>query len=352
MPMEFDVKLEAVKDFLKSTRTASAVYDGKFKLIWSNDGDLFSYFPDLRYKIDSSELPFTKEKTFSVKAAGKVLPLTMTPYYSGKKVIFYICVIHKSENIIELMRKSEIQENARHLINTQYGVIAHIISVANAFEQNLDYATSEQKHDSVMKQIASATLLMSQLNTLNLLWEDDEFEEDCVASVSDLYTFIKDECNEELEQVGRRIEGSREYGNSFVAFSVKRLTIILMNLIQNAFLYSPPKTGVIFNLRFSSGKAVITVENQVAEPEQLLMPVQRSGLSITLIRRAAADINGSLRYNESGGRAEAELILPLVKSANNKNLNAKQREYLHERFKPVHLFLNEVIQKEMLDKNI
>lgn len=341
--MEFNVKYEAVKEYLNSSRSPSAVYDSRFKLIWSNDDDFFSGLGELKSTLNPSDLPLVKERTISLKSAGKTVPLTLTPYYSDKKLLFYICKAYKNETILELVRKSEIQDAARQFIYSQYGIISHIITVSNAFEHNLDFATSEMKHDSVSKQIASATLLMTQLNTLSLLWDDDEFDEDQISSVSDLYTCVRDECNIELEKIGRKIEGIREYGNSYVALSSKRLTVIVMNLIQNALLYSPPKSGIIFSLKFSSNKAIITVENKT---EKTAQNVLRPGLGIPVINNAVAMINGTLKYEESGGNAVAELILPLVKSENYKTLNAKQKEYLHERFKPVRLFLNEVLLKE------
>jgi len=140
----------------------------------------------------------------------------------------------------------------------------------------------------------------------------------------------------------RDISFKSEVLRGSVRIDPKAFTVVIMNLLQNALLYSPDAGTVAVALKNSGKAAVITIKNKKGggNPEPA-----RSGLGIPLSKKIVEWHGGELEIADGKSSFVSKITLPLIKAESTFELNSAffdYSDYVSERFKPVNLFLEEV----------
>jgi K+-sensing histidine kinase KdpD len=116
--------------------------------------------------------------------------------------------------------------------------------------------------------------------------------------------------------------------------------------LQNALLYSPPKSAVVITVRGNTesqaGFASIGITNLLEEKFQ--DDDEHLGLGILLCRKIAQHYNGKLEYIEINGTSTAELQFPREEDTS-MPLCSDFADYVAEKYRPAKLFMYEVLAK-------
>jgi signal transduction histidine kinase len=179
-----------------------------------------------------------------------------------------------------------------------------------------------------------------------------------LVSAEQLLLRIVGECRKLLESAKTARHGIKlelECSAATIRIDEKAFTVAIMNLLQNAFLYSPPKSTVIVKLSNTpseNGELVtVSVTNLVGHPaETLRTPLagisdESAGLGIPLCEKITAYYGGNFEIvNESNGNHTTKMSFPLVEYDYVENLKSDYDEYVSERYKPVHIFMQVVLE--------
>lgn len=119
-------------------------------------------------------------------------------------------------------------------------------------------------------------------------------------------------CNEALVGSGRRVECRLPQSEKlYIRADVRHAVAAVLNIVQNALLYSPKNSVPMLEVRRSGRRIFVTVENENARAsgEETVCTV-RSGYGIPIIRRFAALTEGELRLSLDGDIAAVRLDVP------------------------------------------
>jgi signal transduction histidine kinase len=159
-----------------------------------------------------------------------------------------------------------------------------------------------------------------------------------------------------------------EYNDDFpqnpefaVKITEKAFTLAVMNLLQNAFLYSPPNTTVIVSIELESDEdsgdelVCVSVTNLSGSDAELLRGYtmqsgfgatdESAGLGVPLVNKIAACYGGNLKFVSINGRIIAKFSLPLHETSDNRSklqLQSDFSEYIGEKYGFVRAFMAEV----------
>jgi K+-sensing histidine kinase KdpD len=144
----------------------------------------------------------------------------------------------------------------------------------------------------------------------------------------------------------------------------KLFTLAVMNLLQNAFLYSPPESEVELSLNADKNHAFISVNiiNTSGVEAEVLRAYSNSaneecaGLGIPLTSKIAVCYGGNLEFIRLGTKIIARFSLPLINFAAPVNsystLESEQTEYEYEyenianHSDPIWIFMQEVVKTQ------
>ncbi|MCL2071366.1 MAG: hypothetical protein FWH07_03925 [Oscillospiraceae bacterium] len=165
-------------------------------------------------------------------------------------------------------------------------------------------------------------------------------------------TAIKDALEHEMEidteylpeSVGCKLQFVVKNKKSSVKIDEKAFTLAVMNLLQNALMYSPPNTTVIVKLDtifMSDDERYVCVSVKNLNGLKKCDP----GLGLTLCKRIAERCGGMFECIHERGCITAKIMLPLQNEEPGVGLSSEFVEYFSDRYKPVKLFMYEVVER-------
>lgn len=130
---------------------------------------------------------------------------------------------------------------------------------------------------------------------------------------------VVDSCNAELLNSGRYVDFVCDEPYIFINAQQRHVVSVLVNVIQNALLYSTrdcvPQLTITTSNNTPSGEAIIRLVNNSAlyvEGERRNYAWQRMGYGIPMVRRFAEFSGGSFELREENGIFTAIIELPII----------------------------------------
>jgi K+-sensing histidine kinase KdpD len=247
------------------------------------------------------------------------------------------------------MRASE--EKVDQVLHAITQGINQIVNISTFFESSitvdtpLSPADKTQHIDLIDSLLYASCRLLTQSQNITAMFS--EIPNDSNIRIGELLDIVAKECKESMELVGRKLVYGKAEGNALVRMSERRFTLIMMNLMQNALLYSPAQSTISVDLTYEQNFAVIEVANFVEPQKQVISRYsERAGLGLMVVRGSAEQAHGSFSAVKKDEFFVARLRLPINHEPGVYALSSRFREYTSERFKPVHLFMNEILRKE------
>jgi len=230
--------------------------------------------------------------------------------------------------------------NLENIVGYARESVNRVIAAAMILEQ-------QQRHNTVVSDLvhSSCRLLTQNINLAYMCGDGLYADDKSLINIGEVLDSVIEEAELILVPSERDIDFKGAEFTDAARICPKAFIVVVMNLLQNAFLYSPKESAVRVTLEESeSGReAVVTVKNTVGEKDR----EQRSGLGLMLAEKIVEWHGGVFETFETDGEFTARISLPTVKpgAAEFNSPVFDYSDYVSERFKPVALFLDEVVER-------
>lgn len=325
-----------------------AVLDLNFNALWTNSEDFFGKGFNLLEHTEEIISPSPKEQVISLRANGKNHSAQLLPIMEGIDTICYLLTVQTTDQLLEMINHSQLSEKSVNVVNVLKSDLNRIISIAGILEGQFEERKMADEADLIKRQLTSAERMLTNCNNLiDLLEYETQNPRENIISISDTLESIYFETQKCLSAVKRLIDFSRPENDVLVNFNEKKFTSAVMNLIQNALLYSPPKSTIGLKLTYEGGQAVIRITNTfLSEHKSVYDIVERASIGKRVAAKLVSEYGGSVSFYATDNTVTAEIDLPIVNSGNPVRLSSSFDDFIAERYKPLHLFLNEIIENE------
>ena len=235
-----------------------------------------------------------------------------------------------------------IKKQVEKLTKSSRPDINRIIGIASILKESGEH--NELIHDLFL---SGYRLLAQNMNSMHLYSDELFSTPGVVINAADFLNGIIGECANMLESLETELRLEVKCELSSIKIDEKAFIIAVMNLLQNALLYSPPKTAVIVILdnvcAEEKNYVCITVKNLLEIEKNNSDYEERSGQGLFVCTKIAEHYGGKLEYVQEGGSVSANLMLPLEGECSGIGLSCDFAMYLSDENKPVKLFMHEVL---------
>jgi hypothetical protein len=350
------VTVDELATIVRNSPRSCALVDEDMTVVLSNNVDLLPIRKNLAGALGKNVAMLSEKVTCRINLGEDNYSAAISPVVykkKGEESRGYVLDLFTMENITALLRASE--EKVDQVLQAVTQGINQIINISTFFESSvmvdspLSAADKTQHIDLIDSLLYASCRLLTQSQNITAMFT--EIPQDSNIRIGELLDVIAKECKDSLETVGRKLVYGKAESNCLVRMSERRFTLMMMNLMQNALLYSPVRSTVSVDLTYEQNFAVIEVANFV-EPEKQVFSrySDRAGLGLMVVRGSAEQARGSFSAVKKDEFFVARLRLPINYEPGVYALSSRFREYTAERFKPVHLFLNETLRKESENK--
>jgi hypothetical protein len=346
------VSIDEVAIIIRNSPRICALVDEDKTVVLSNNLDLMPIRKNIANNFTKKGDELEAKASCRVTFGDAVYSVAVTPVVytkKGEENRGYILDMFTGENVSLLLRAAE--EKIDQILQSVTQGINQIINISTFFESSilvdtpLTPADKTQHIDLIDSLLYASCRLLTQSQNITALFT--EVPGDSHIRIGELMDVIEKECKDSLEMVGRKLVYGKVDSNCLVRMSERRFTLMMMNLMQNALLYSPAQSTISVDLTYEQNFAVIEVANFVEPAKQVQSRYsERAGLGLMVVRSSAEQAHGSFSAVKKDEFFVAKLRLPINHEPGVYALSSRFRDYTSERFKPVHLFLSEILRKE------
>lgn len=340
-----------LENLIENGRSAkkTAILDLNFSLLWTNDKDFFgTSFNLLDRTSEIIDTPIKRERIISVRNNGKTMCAELLPIIDGVDVKCYLLSMQTTENLLNMISHSQLSESSINVVNVLKSDLNRIISIAGMLEGQFEERKMVDEASLIKRQLTSAERMLTNCNNLIDLLEYDVIKpKENLIYVSEVLESIYYETQKCLSSIKRLIDFSKPEEDALINFNEKKFTSAVMNLIQNALLYSPPKSSIGLRLTYEKGQAVIRITNTfLSEQKSAYDIVERANVGKRVAAKLVSECNGTVSFYATDNTVTSEIMLPIINGEVTGRLSSSFDDFIAERYKPVHLFLNEIIENE------
>lgn len=218
--------------------------------------------------------------------------------------------------------------------------INRIIGLASMLE------TLEESEIAEELKLTSYKLLAQNMNMSYLYSEDLPGDTDTAINAAEYVGGIVGECDDMINVTGCKLKLEVKCSKTGVKIKEKAFIMAVINLLQNALLYSPPKTEVTVSVENETRKTVgyvsVAVKN-VIEKKRERDAESSAKLGLVLCMKIAEYYGGFFECEEVNDSITSKLLLPLETEEPGLGLSSDIAEYIADRYNPVKLFMQEVV---------
>ncbi|MCL1866463.1 MAG: HAMP domain-containing histidine kinase [Oscillospiraceae bacterium] len=255
-----------------------------------------------------------------------------------------------TEEFIKKQMESSVaveREYINRLIATS--LIAEENACADKKSLTAEEVTERDKKVAANLVYISSKLLIQNLNLSYLLRGDLLKESESPVNAVFFLKEIASESTRLLSPIKREIQFVSEHEESPIVIDRKAFATAIMNLLQNALMYSPHGSAIIVKVENKDGFVCVSVTNLNSE-KLYDNSDSNSELGIPLCMKIADKYNGKLEYNQvDGNKTEVKISLPLCEGDSSEydyggvDFLTETSEYFAQRFQPVNLFMSAVL---------
>lgn len=341
----------------------TCLLDLGFRAMWVNDENFFGKdFILTKNTTELVDLPLKKITNIRVNFRDKCFSAMLTPVCDGVEVECYLCQLFCLEQTMMLAGKADAHKRIQSTLGLFNNQLSRIISANGMLDKKINEKKLENEHELLLRQLYNCDKLYVELRNL-VDFFDNVFDADTkteVVELGELVFGICKSCNGILSRIDRYIDIYIDTQDKFyVTLSVNKFKTALLNVIQNALLYSPKKTDLTLKMWGENDTAFISITNEGCgllkylnyAPEQQydnLLSFERIGLGTVLVKQNLSTIGGDIIYSEQENNSTTALLkLPLCKKVDRMRANYQPYNiYTNENSFPIEAFLNEILENE------
>ncbi|MDR2533037.1 MAG: hypothetical protein LBC82_09385 [Oscillospiraceae bacterium] len=296
-----------LRSFLEKKNRRSAILDADFKLLWDKDGFFGSWKIVYPKKDDFFD---RKEIIISIGTNKAKTPVSITKFTLAGGETRYICEAFDRDTVSELASKSEISELLKNYLTGINDKIQAIQFLADQCAQNPLVQSDRVLLGNYRTQAGAAFDLLALSTNLNYFFNTFSYaDNDSKIDIFKTIDGLVKKCNE-LLGYSAILLSSKESGR-LAKIPERVFTVVFLNLIQNALLYSKPESKIEVKLFYDSDNATISVTNEIAVNPPPVSENIRLGIGLPLVERIVTNIGGRVFNEQVGSTYKAHIALPL-----------------------------------------
>jgi hypothetical protein len=345
------MNFEELRSILEKRNRRCAILDADFNFLWDKDGFFGSWkikFPDKSAFFD------TKEVFISIGKEQAKTPVSITKTTLDSGETRYICEAYDREIVSELVSKSEISELLKNYLAGINDKIHAIQFLADLSVQNPLIQSDPDLLRNCRNQAGAAFDLLALSTNLNYYFNTFSYaDSDSRIDVLKTIDALVRKCNELLGSAAISLNSKSSKASKTgqrVTIPERVFTVVFLNLIQNALLYSRRDSKIEVKVFYDDDSATISVTNEIAEADAAPAAASESirlGIGLPLVERIVTTIGGKVFNEREGSTYRAHITLPLYVRADDEEVifEAGMTQFITQNTSYVRRYLNQFIEK-------
>lgn len=313
-------QFEHIKNYCNSYDNPTALFDGNLVCIYCNTDGFLTKGDKLAIRmLTPLPNPIVKTVKTMVTIEGSVYCAKVSPFWGE----FYFCEFLNVNDLVTLAEYTDIYTHLKPMMGSldrnSSSIWMKSTSLGNYLRGKADFEGVQKVLEFETNMNSVSSDICSIVEYINVLYG----EKNCTAI--ETYRLVKntvERCNKILKECGRAIDFIADIDDYYI-FSCQRHAIIsLVNVIQNALLYSPYNTVPILTLtsvlendtRYvvlrAMNDSVYFVDDKSGEKIERNFAFQRVGLGIPTIKHFVEESNGIFSMEEKNGKVLVEIKIP------------------------------------------
>lgn len=302
----------------------SSVFDGMgqcaallkpdFSIVWTNDESVF-YSAGFTQLVDDKlkNARIETETGFSFSENSLIFLLRISPMYEKGMLSGYVCKAETRTELCALIDQSGMLP--AKLINVLRSNINHIISISHLLSDRIENRENSVEYGLLQRQIRyGENILLQYINLAELVDEDELNGNRDELDITGLCEKICEKAQIELADMKRRINCCWSAETCYVRVNHVKVSMMILNLLQNALKYSPKESSINFELSSDEHNVYISCSNSVEAADDGAEPT--SHLSIPVIRKIANEIGGNCEVKQDEKTYTFSIKLPTIPHEN------------------------------------
>lgn len=361
-------KFNVLKQFYSSFGVKTAITDLKFTVLWSSDEYLIKPDSSIRENLGQiRDFPIKKQIYTTFVNESALVTAVIKPITEGIDVEGYVIEFLERNDVLSMLGSADIYDEVQQTLAIIHETVNNIMMGTSLIEDNITLSETDPLQTLAESKRANCNRLLMILSNVSeyinsFFCSYNNVDINLCALMENLII----ECNIMLAKSKRYIDYDIPKTPITVKTNHRRLSIVLMNAIQNALLYSSHKDVVKITLTRGNdggfydenpnGFAHIIIENGgdivpdeafISFSKSLLRPkgLEKTGLGLEIIRRFAETNGGGFNiYSRPEGGAVLDLKIPVAADETHAIMfDSYYKEYLRDKFSPVKIYLYDVI---------
>lgn len=314
------MRYNVITDFVTASTSARPLFlfNSGLICIFSGDEQLFalgsSLLPALRRDVP---FPIERSREEELYIDGHFYYAMLEPAYSESGELLCRCELIDRERALRIHDMTDAGAEKLPLYNSMQYHLADLWSCYDMLRKN------KGERDDVLYRVEKDinklfAILKNEHEYLHSIYGE---ERRTVFDIGKLCCKLDARCNQALAKCGRRFELIKPMEELFVNLSSRRALVALVNVLQNAMLYSPVDTVPIMSAFGEGNYAVVRIVNEsimyssedFAASTNPEFNYQRIGSGLPMVRAFTENAGGKLRIECKNGKTILELRLPMVK---------------------------------------
>ncbi|MCL2020455.1 MAG: sensor histidine kinase [Oscillospiraceae bacterium] len=334
-----------LKSLLEKKNRRSAILDADFKILWDKEG----FFTPWKIDFPKKEEFFSrKEIIFSIGTAETRIPVSIDRITLSNGQTYYVCEAFDKSIVSELAAKSEIADLLKNYLGGINDKIQNIQFFAEQCVLNPLVQSDEVLLENYKTQVGAAFDLLALSTNLNYYFNTFSYSDtDRTIDVFKTIDGLVKKCNMLLGYAVITFN-SKDSGR-LIRISERVFTVVFLNLIQNALLYSKPESKIEVSVFYNAAEKglTISVTNEIDPAANPHSESIRLGIGLPLVERIVTNLNGKVVGERVGSTYKARITMPLHtrKESEIAGFEHSPAEFITQNDSYIKRYLNRFIQK-------
>lgn len=334
--------MKQIQHYLSIQNGFTAIMDLDFNSLWESSPNFLQY---LDLSAVKEALPIEKESFFSIQYGSEKFSADVIPVFRSKKQIGgYTIKIISEKEAMKRFRTTSLNEHFKRNHELLQYELSNIISLnqlaaENPSEKNL---ILRRQMNCIYRMLICSTNLIADSSASG----NRSFFKLC--NVSELLGGIVTELQKEMELSEKTLIFVTKKKNLYAELYDNSFVLAFMNLFHNILVYASAKAEITLTADADEDNIIITVCSKIKSGPISDSRAEQAGFCLATAQRIfEEDCDGTMEISRTNSRQNA--IITIKREAHKsvpKTLNSSCKDYISGKLKPVHLFVNELIENE------
>lgn len=334
--------MKKIQSYLSIQNGFTAIMDLDFNVLWESNPDFLQY---LDLSVIKEALPIEEESFFPIQYGSERLSADVIPVFRSKKQIggYTIKIIGEKEAMKSFRATSLNEHFIRNYELLQYE-LSNVINLNQLAAENTDEKNHllHRQMNCIYRMLICSTNLIADSSASG----NRDFLRLC--NVSELLSGVISELQKEMELSEKTLIFVNRKKNLYAEIYENSFVLAFMDLFHNILVYASRKAEITLTLDADEQSIIITLCSKIKNDTAGNDRIEQANFCIATAQRVIEeDCGGTLEISRTNSQQHAKITLKkATRQSMPTALNSSCKDYISGKLKPVHLFVNELIENE------